>query len=132
MAKGAQADRDHEKKAFQPEKEGLLHDLKQARANEVEASRKIVELEDQGREDVSLFKPVKYEQSYRNRAQRKSLRYPLEDDVVEGDQVDFMPMVSIVLPPFVSPETIVESSWISPVNGAIATPLVEPAAETVN
>ena len=79
-----------------------------------------------------MFKLVKYEQSYRSRAQRKSLRYPLEDDVVEGDQVDFMPMVSIVLPPFVAPETIVESSWSSPVNGATVMPLVEPAAETVN
>ena len=51
------------------DKEGLLHDLKQARAGEVESNRKITKLEDQVREEVSLFKLVKYEQGYSDPAQ---------------------------------------------------------------
>jgi len=56
LAKDAQANCDHEKEAFQAEKEDLLCDLKQMRA---EANRKIAELKDQVREEVFLFKLVK-------------------------------------------------------------------------
>jgi len=78
LAKDTQANRDHEKEAFQAEKEDLLCYLEQVRA---EANKKIIELKDQVREEVSLFKHVKYEQGYIDWAQGKPLRYPLEGDI---------------------------------------------------
>jgi len=98
------------------------------RAGEVEAYRNIAELEDQVREKVSLFKFVKCEQGYKDRAEDKLPRYPLEDDVVEGDRVDFMPLCCL---PLLSLRRV-ESFWSSPVSGVAATHLVEPAAETVD
>ena len=53
------------KKRCKVEKEDLLRDLEQVRA---EASRTIAELKDQVREEVSLFKLVKNEQGYIDRA----------------------------------------------------------------
>ena len=108
LAKDTQAEWDREKKAFQAEKEGFLRDLEQARAGEVDAKRKIAELEDQAREEIYMFKLVKYEQGYRDWAQEKPSRYPLEVDVAKGDQVDFMPSVFVVSPPHAAPEMIAE------------------------
>ena len=68
MAKDVQAKWDHEKDAFQTEREGLLHDLEQARAEEIEAKRKILGFEAQAEEEISAFKFVKYEEGYIDRA----------------------------------------------------------------
>jgi len=46
MAEDAQAERERERKAFQLEKEGLLHELQQAQAGEIEADKKIADLKD--------------------------------------------------------------------------------------
>ena len=43
LAEDTQAKRDHEKEAFQMEREGLLRDVEQARAGKVETQRKIIE-----------------------------------------------------------------------------------------
>ena len=77
LAKDAQAKRDHEKEAFQTGREGLLHDLEQARAEE------IIEFEAHAKEKISAFKFMKYEQGYIDRALGKPPRYPLEVDVAE-------------------------------------------------
>ena len=113
------------------EKEGLLRDLKREQAGEVEDKRKIVDLEDQALEEISMFKLVKYKQGYRDWAQGKLLRYPLEADVAEGDQAEFVPSVSVVPPPLGAPEMIIESSRSPPVSGTTMTPLVEPTTEAV-
>ena len=78
-------------------KRKVCFDLEQTRAGEVEANKKFFELKERVHEEIYLFKCVKYEQSYRDRAQGKPPRYPLEADV-RGDQVDFVSLVSIVPP----------------------------------
>ena len=40
-----------------------------------------------------------------------------------------MPSVSVTPPPFVAPETLVESSWSLPISGTVASPLVETVAQ---
>ena len=60
------------------EKECLLRDLNQAHASEVEANKQITDLEALVQKEIHLFKRVKYEQGYADRAQGKPPRYPLE------------------------------------------------------
>ena len=103
MVKDAQAERDHEKEAFQVEKEDLICDLEQARAGEVEAVRKIAELEARIQKEIHWFKRVKYMQGYKDWPQGKPPRYPLEVDVAGGDEVDSVPLVSGVLLPLLLP-----------------------------
>jgi len=81
LAKDAQADCDHEKEAFQMEKENLLCDLEQVRA---EVNRKVAELKDQVQEKVFLLKLVKYKQGYIYRAQEKRRGIPLRVMLLKG------------------------------------------------
>ena len=53
---------------------------------EVEANRKIADLEVLMQEEIHLFKRIKYEQGYMDWIQEKSLRYPLKADVARGDR----------------------------------------------
>jgi len=99
LVERAEVERNREMVAFQIKKEGLLRDLNQAQAGEVEADKKIVDLKAQVQKEIHLFKRVKYEQGYMDRAQGKPPRYPLEADVVRVDQVESEPLVSDV-PPF--------------------------------
>jgi len=57
----AQAKRDRERVAFQIEKEGLLHDLNQAHAGEVEAGKKDADLKAKIQKEIQVFKRLKYE-----------------------------------------------------------------------
>ena len=68
--------------------------------------------------EIYWFKRMKYEQGYKGWTQGKPPRHPLEADVAGGDKVDFVPLVSSVLPSPAAPEMIVESSRDLPISGA--------------
>ena len=86
LTKDTKAERDCEKTAFQAEKEGLLHDLKQAQVAKVKAEKKASDFITKLQKEVQVFKHLKYEQGYKYRAQGKALRYPLKVGISREDQ----------------------------------------------
>jgi len=80
------------------EKECLLRDLNQAHASEVEADKKIADLEALVQKKIYLFKRVKSEQGCMDQVQGKPPRYHLEADVARGDRVESGSLVFDVPP----------------------------------
>ena len=85
LTKDAKTECDRERATFQAEQESLLCDLKQAQVDKVE-TEKAGYFMAKVQKEVQVYKRLKYEQGYKDRAQGKSPRYPLEVSISRGYQ----------------------------------------------
>ena len=126
MAEVTKTEYDRERAAFQAKKEGLLRDLKQAQADKVETEKKASDFKAKVQKEIQVYKRLKYEQGYKDRAQGKVPRHPLEVNVSRGDQSASGSLIYDAPLSTIDSGLTIEAPQDPPAGATIVAPLVEP------